>query len=52
VMFGCGIGNTDLIRDTLYTQTKHVQFVIFNPANQNLKTRKDGLGLRDMNSFF
>lgn len=31
---GCGLSNMHNLRDALLTQTKHVQFVIFERANQ------------------
>ena len=31
---GCGISNVNMIRDALFTQTKHVQFVVFERADQ------------------
>jgi len=31
---GCGLENVNLIRDALYTQTKHVQFVVFERADK------------------
>ena len=31
---GCGLSNMHNLRDALLTQTKHVQFVVFERANQ------------------
>ena len=31
---GCGISNVHLLRDALETQTKHVQFLVFERADQ------------------
>ena len=51
VLVGCGLSNVHMFREALYRQTKHVQFVVFERADQNA-TGSDPKKLRETNSFF
>jgi len=50
VLVGCGLSNVHLLREALYRQTKHVQFLVFERKDADLNHAKGKL--RDVNSYF
>ena len=50
VLVGCGLSNVHLLREALYRQTKHVQFLVFDRKDADLGHAKGKL--REVNSYF